>query len=228
MTYHLPSTGTKTTAEASPFDPVWGIGLRADDPEARDHRRLRGKKLLGKKAISSVHDAICTVVAGLETQASSQQFCTPTTTDGIHEILQRRLALELWRALAQVLLRSFRPVFLARRRTAVPRSWLSRLESSPPSFYQNMTPASSTVSLLSTTPILPLRLRFTVELTQSCPMVGWRSLTLVPHRLSSDATYWIACSRWGRHPLRASGIAPLVAGVALANLPLCKLRRASA
>ena len=39
MKYHLLSTGTKILAEASPFDPVWGIGLRADDPEARDSRR---------------------------------------------------------------------------------------------------------------------------------------------------------------------------------------------
>ena len=68
---------------------------------------------------------------------------------------QRRLALGLWRALAQVLLRSFRPVFLTRRRKPTPRSCLSRLESSPLSRYQNMAPASSTVSLLSTTPLPP-------------------------------------------------------------------------
>ena len=37
--YHLLRTGTKRSlAEASLFDPVWGIGLRADDPEARDPR----------------------------------------------------------------------------------------------------------------------------------------------------------------------------------------------
>ena len=41
--YHLLSTGSKSLAEASPFDPVWGIGLRADDPEARDPRLWRGK-----------------------------------------------------------------------------------------------------------------------------------------------------------------------------------------
>ena len=29
---HLLSTGTKKMAEVNPFDPVWGIGLRADDP----------------------------------------------------------------------------------------------------------------------------------------------------------------------------------------------------
>ena len=72
-------------AETSPFDPVWGIGLREDDPEARDPRRWRGKKLL-EQALSTVRDAIRTVEAGLATQTSSQQFCTLTTTGGIHEI----------------------------------------------------------------------------------------------------------------------------------------------
>ena len=37
MKQHLLSTGaTFVFAEASPFDPVWGIGLRADDPEVQD------------------------------------------------------------------------------------------------------------------------------------------------------------------------------------------------
>ena len=85
MKYHLLSTGTKNLAEASPFDPVWGIGLRADDLDARDPRLWRGKIFLGK-ALSSVGDAVRTSEAGLATQTSSQQFCTPTTTGGIHEI----------------------------------------------------------------------------------------------------------------------------------------------
>ena len=83
--YHLLSTGSKSLAEASPFDPVWGIGLRADDPEVRDPRLWRGKHFIGK-ALSSVRDAIRTDEAGLAIQASSQQFCAPTTTGGIHEI----------------------------------------------------------------------------------------------------------------------------------------------
>ena len=85
MKYHLLSTGTKNLAEASPFDPVWGIGHRADDSGASDPRRWRGKKMRGK-AISSVRDAIRTGEAGLATQASSQQFFTPTMTGGINEI----------------------------------------------------------------------------------------------------------------------------------------------
>ena len=36
MKLHLSSTGNKGLAEASPLNPVWGIGLRADDPRAKD------------------------------------------------------------------------------------------------------------------------------------------------------------------------------------------------
>ena len=47
MKQHLLSTGTNLLAEASPLDPVWGIGLRADDPEANDPLQWRGTNLLG-------------------------------------------------------------------------------------------------------------------------------------------------------------------------------------
>ena len=36
MKHHLLSTGTERLAEASPFGPVWGIGLRENDPEPRN------------------------------------------------------------------------------------------------------------------------------------------------------------------------------------------------
>ena len=64
---------------------MWGIGLRADDPEAQDPSRWRGKKLLAK-ALSAVRDTLRSSEAGLAPPASSHQFCTPTTTDRIHEI----------------------------------------------------------------------------------------------------------------------------------------------
>ena len=38
MKHHLLSTDNKRLAEASPLDPVWGIGLRADYPRANDPR----------------------------------------------------------------------------------------------------------------------------------------------------------------------------------------------
>ena len=44
LKYHL-RTGINILTEASPFDPLWGIGLRADDPGAHDPRRWRGKNM---------------------------------------------------------------------------------------------------------------------------------------------------------------------------------------
>ena len=38
MKHNLLSTGNKHVAEASPLDPVWGIGLRADHPRAKGPR----------------------------------------------------------------------------------------------------------------------------------------------------------------------------------------------
>ena len=43
MKHHLLSTGNKRLAEASPLDPVWGIGVRADDPRAKIHASGEGK-----------------------------------------------------------------------------------------------------------------------------------------------------------------------------------------
>ena len=46
MKKHLLSTETKRLVEASYFNPVWGIDLLADKPEAQDPSRWHGKKLL--------------------------------------------------------------------------------------------------------------------------------------------------------------------------------------
>ncbi len=57
----LLATGDKVLVEASPFDKIWGIGMRESKP-AQDHRNWRGKNQLGytltrvKKAI--IADAI--------------------------------------------------------------------------------------------------------------------------------------------------------------------------
>ena len=63
MKQHLLSAGTKQLDEACPFNPVRGIGLRADDPEASNPGRWPGKKMRGK-ALSAVRDAIRISEAG--------------------------------------------------------------------------------------------------------------------------------------------------------------------
>ncbi len=43
----LRSTGDRVLVEASPYDRIWGIGLSADQPEARTPEHWRGENLLG-------------------------------------------------------------------------------------------------------------------------------------------------------------------------------------
>jgi ribA/ribD-fused uncharacterized protein len=44
---YLLSTGEKVLVEASPHDRIWGIGMRASNPDARIPARWRGANLLG-------------------------------------------------------------------------------------------------------------------------------------------------------------------------------------
>ena len=73
MKHRLLSTGNKRLAEASPMDPVWGIGLRADDPRAKSPRQWRGKILLGE-ALSAVRGEIRDTKTGLANPASAGWF----------------------------------------------------------------------------------------------------------------------------------------------------------
>ena len=165
-----PAHWHQNLADDSPFDRVWGIGFRADDPEARNPRRWSWKILIGK-VFSTVRDIFCTSEARLATQASSQQFCTPTSTGRIHEI---SLAPPRPRALARACPgppSDCSTCFAYAPADSSPEVLAVTPRVAPASRYQNMAPASFTVSSLSTTPLLPRRLRFTVELTPSRPMV---------------------------------------------------------
>ncbi|MCA8956702.1 MAG: NADAR family protein [Planctomycetes bacterium] len=54
----LCDTGDRLLVEASPYDRIWGIGLRADDPRAADPRQWRGENLLGS-ALVAVRGRLC-------------------------------------------------------------------------------------------------------------------------------------------------------------------------
>ena len=86
MTLHLLSTGNKGLAEASPPDPVWDIGLRADDSRANDSHKWRGNKFLGE-ALSAVRESFRDSEANSTHPASPYRFRTPTGNAEIHEVL---------------------------------------------------------------------------------------------------------------------------------------------
>ena len=64
---YLLSTGKTTIVEASPEDLVWGIGFRADDPQAVDRSQWLGENLLGI-ALTQARELI---VLGLEPPRSA-------------------------------------------------------------------------------------------------------------------------------------------------------------
>ena len=84
MKRHRLSTDNTVLAEASPLDPVWGIGLRANDPRAKDPHKRRGKNLLGE-ALSAVREEIRDSEAGPPHPASPRRFLSFPGNAGIHE-----------------------------------------------------------------------------------------------------------------------------------------------
>jgi ribA/ribD-fused uncharacterized protein len=63
----LLATGDRILVEASPYDRIWGIGLRATDPDALDPTKWRGLNLLGQ-ALMLVRDRL-----NAERQAQQRQ-----------------------------------------------------------------------------------------------------------------------------------------------------------
>lgn len=47
----LVNTGHRELVEASPYDTIWGIGLKQDDPRARYKEQWKGANLLGKALV---------------------------------------------------------------------------------------------------------------------------------------------------------------------------------
>ncbi|MBQ3193306.1 MAG: NADAR family protein [Oscillospiraceae bacterium] len=53
----LLATGDAIIAEASPYDRIWGIGLKASDPDSQNPKKWKGQNLLGK-ALMRVREAM--------------------------------------------------------------------------------------------------------------------------------------------------------------------------
>ena len=54
----LLDTGDSTLVEASPVDKIWGIGLHADDPRAKNRKQWRGTNWLGEVLTKVRNDII--------------------------------------------------------------------------------------------------------------------------------------------------------------------------
>jgi ribA/ribD-fused uncharacterized protein len=48
----LLSTGNKILVEASPYDDIWGIGMKEDDPDVENPKKWQGLNLLGQALMS--------------------------------------------------------------------------------------------------------------------------------------------------------------------------------
>ena len=67
---NLLSSDNQILADSSPLDPVWGIGLRADDPRASNPCQC--------EALSAVREAVRDGETGSAHPASPSWFCTCT------------------------------------------------------------------------------------------------------------------------------------------------------
>ena len=102
---------------------MWGIGLRADDPRANDPRQWRETNLLGE-ALSAVLDAIRESGLGRHTPPPLADSALPPGMLEFTSFRQRRsIARCPRRALAKVLLRSFRPISRTHRPTEALTFW---------------------------------------------------------------------------------------------------------
>ena len=129
MKHHFLSTGNKRLAEASPLDPVWGIGLRADDARAKGPRQWRGKFCSVRRFLQFAKK-FATLRPGWQTRPPLVGFLLPRGMLECTKFRPHNSRAHLPRpALAEVLFRSFRPISRTRRPTKARNFWRSLLAS---------------------------------------------------------------------------------------------------
>lgn len=67
MMEHLLKTNDLELVEASPYDTIWGIGLRPDDPKAPYEENWLGQNLLGKVLMRVRAEIVAEAIAQTET-----------------------------------------------------------------------------------------------------------------------------------------------------------------
>ena len=119
MKLHLRALFNKRLAEASTLDPVWGIGLRADDPRAKDPHKWRGKHLLGE-ALSAVREAIRDSEAGCHTRPPLVVSAAPPE---MLESTKSRPLSRAWGPRSALTKALLRPIFWVHPPTKARRFW---------------------------------------------------------------------------------------------------------
>ena len=193
MKHRRLSSGNKRLAKASPVGSVWGIGLRADDPRAKDPRQWRGENLLGE-ALSAVRQAIRDSETGLTHPASAGRFCTPTGNAGIHEISSAPQSCSLTTASAcQGPLSEFSTYFSDAPADQSHEGMEKASGVGPGVALSEHDPClvGGTVTLDDVS-LLP-ELHYIAEGTPLRFTDAWRSSIRVPPKPSSDVTCWIVC-----------------------------------
>ena len=124
MEHHLLSTDNKRLAEASPLDPVWGTGLRADDPRANDPRQCRENKIFSMRRFLPFDKQFANARSGWHTRPPLAGSALPRGMLECTKFRPRRSRARSPRpALAKVLRRSFRPIYRTRRPTQRRNVW---------------------------------------------------------------------------------------------------------
>ena len=138
---------------------MWGVGLRADGPDAHDPHLWRGKNLPGQIVLPSA-TSFATIPTGWHTRPlllnSALRYCPK---EFIKLTPHRWRVFGFQHVLGPVLLRGFRPIFPTHQRITTPMCWLLPLAQRPPSRTRPRSPstarASSEARLRSTKPLLP-------------------------------------------------------------------------